>query len=321
MPASMLDFSISPQQLDAAAEFLAQEGLCSPLIQYEECGEIFLKCENLLPTGSFKIRAASWALQNYQSEIQGEGVWTASAGNMGRALAWRAKKKGIPCTIIVPHDAPTIKTQAMERYGARLISVPFEAYQQVQVKNLHPGMRGKLIHPFADRAVITANAVIGREVLEQAGEVDALFIPYGGGGLTCGVAQAVKMFKPEIKIIACEVETAAPLTASLKAGKPENVVYRASFVSGMGAPFVFPQMWPWVKKVVDETSVVSLAEVAEGIKQLAVCQHVVVEGAGAVSLAAALKNRHRFRKIVCILSGGNIDLDVFRRALDGTLSE
>lgn len=321
---SAIDISISSKEVNLASRYLREVRLFSPMVMYEESHggtTLTLKLENLLPTGSFKIRAAAWALQQYRQNIGADGVWTASAGNMGRALARQAQQMGIPCAVLVPDDAPQVKLEAIRSYGARVVEVSFEEYQQTQINGWHSSMKGKLVHPFADKAVVTANAVIGLEILGQQPEVEAIFIPYGGGGLTCGIAQAVKAKNPRVKIIACEVETAAPLTACLRAGKLVNVSFQPSFISGMGAPFVFPQMWQWVSKLVDDTCVVSLEEVAAAMKLLAVHQHILVEGAGAVSLAAALRYPTRFHQATCIISGGNVDLDVFRRALDGTLSE
>ncbi len=270
-------------------------------------GEIFARLESLQATGSFKARAALYALEQNDARLMEHGVWTASAGNMGKALAWAAKQKGIPCSVIIPTDAPQVKRQAIARYGARLIEVPFEEYQRIQIQGDHPSMRGDLIHPFANRAVITANALLGWEILESEPELEAIFVPFGGGGLCVGIAQAARLFNPQIKVIACEVETATPLTASLQAAKPVSTSYTPSFISGMGAPFVFPQMWEYVRVLVAESSVVTLSEVRQAIAWLFHRCHLVVEGAGAVSLAAAWKSRQRFRKAACVISGGNID--------------
>jgi len=279
-------------------------------------GEILARVESLQVTGSFKARAAIFALQALESQIDENGVWTASAGNMGKALAWAAKQKRIACTVIVPHDAPRVKREAIAQYGARLIEVPFEEYQQIQIRGEHPEMKGKLVHPFADRAVITAHAVLGLEIIEGNPDLEAIFLPYGGGGLCLGVAQAARYLNPHLKVIACEVETATPLTVSIKAGKPMETFYTPSFISGIGAPFVFPQMWELVRQFVTETAVVSLFEVRHAMRWLYHACHLVVEGAGAVSFAAAWKNRHRFRKTACILSGGNIDPQLFCEVLN-----
>lgn len=285
----------------------------------ESGGEILARAESLQATGSFKARAALHALDELEGQIDENGVWTASAGNMGKALAWAAKQKKIPCAVIIPQDAPPIKRKAIAQYGARLIEVPFAEYQQIQVRGEHPAMLGKLIHPFADRAVITAHAVLGWEILEASPDLEAIFLPYGGGGLCVGVAQAIRLWNPCVKVVACEVETATPLTVSLRAGKPIETAYTPSFISGMGAPFVFPQMWEIVRELAPETMVVSLAEVRHAIRWLYHSGHLVVEGAGAVSFAAAWKNRQRFRKTACVITGGNIDPLLFCEVLDDPL--
>ncbi|RCK73871.1 MAG: Threonine dehydratase [Anaerolineae bacterium] len=282
----------------------------------EAGGEILARVESLQVTGSFKARAAIFALEALESQLNENGVWTASAGNMGKALAWAARQKRIHCSVIVPHDVPRVKQDAITQYGARLIKVPFEEYQQIQVRGEHPAMKGKMVHPFANRAVITAHAVLGLEIVEANPDLEAIFLPCGGGGLCVGVAQAARYSSPTTKVIACEVETATPLTVSLKAGRPVETSYTPSFISGMGAPFVFPQMWEYVRKLVAETVVVSLSEVRQAMRWLYHACHLVVEGAGAVSLAAAWKNRHRFRKAACILSGGNIDPKLFCEVLN-----
>lgn len=278
--------------------------------------EILARVESVQVTGSFKARAAILALEALESQIDENGVWTASAGNMGKALAWAAKQKRIACSVIVPHDAPRVKRDAIAQYGARIIAVPFEEYQHIQIRGEHPEMKGKLVHPFAEPAVITAHAVLGWEIFEGNPDLEAIFVPYGGGGLCVGVAQAARYFNPHVKVIACEVETATPLTASLKAGRPVETSYTPSFISGMGAPFVFPQMWEFVRQFVAETAVVSLSEVRHAMRWLYHACHLVVEGAGAVSLAATWKNRHRFHKVACILSGGNIDRQLFCEVLN-----
>lgn len=279
-------------------------------------GEILARLESLQATGSFKARAALYALDELEGQLDKSGVWTASAGNMGKALAWAARQRKIPCSVVIPNDAPNVKRKSIAQYGARLVEVPFEEYQQIQARGEHPAMQGKLVHPFADRAVITAHAVLGWEIIEAHPDLEAIFLPYGGGGLCVGVAQAVRLFQPRVKVIACEAETATPLTVSLKAGKPIETSFTPSFISGMGAPFVFPQMWEIVQQLAPETVVVSLAEVRHAIRWLFHACHLVVEGAGAVSLAAAWKNHQRFHKAVCVISGGNIDSQLLCEMLE-----
>lgn len=295
----------------------------TPLVQFEEQSGIYLKLENLQPTGSFKVRGAGNALLSADPKQLEDGVWTASAGNMGQALAWFAEKSGIPCTVVVPDDAPAIKIHAIARYGAQIIQLPFSNYQEIQKNGCYPGMKGLLIHPFADQAVLAGNGTIGLEILEDLPDVNIILVPYGGGGLSCGIAAAVaahqqpgqhKPIKP-IQVIAVEAATATPLTSSLKAGRPVEVPYQASFISGMGAPFVFPQMWSLTSRLLSGTQVVNLEQVTKAIRLLADQQHVIAEGAGAISLAAALERPES--KIVCIISGGNINRDHLAKIITG----
>jgi threonine dehydratase len=232
---------------------------------------------------------------------------------MGQALAWYAKKLNVPCTVLVPDDAPEVKVQAIQRLGADVVKVPFAEYQSVQKEGSHPAMKGLLIHPFADEAVMAGNGTIGLEILEDLPDADLILIPYGGGGLSCGIAAAVKT-----RVEAVELETATPLTASLSAGKMVEVPYQASFVSGMGAPFVFPQMWTLASQLIDGSRVVELTQVAEAIRLLAERHHIIVEGAGAVALAAALQITEK-KKIVCVVSGGNINAAHLNKILQGEL--
>lgn len=297
----------------------------TPLVQFEGRSGIYLKLENLQPTGSFKVRGAGNALLSTDPIQLKDGVWTASAGNMGQALAWFAQKSGVPCTVVVPDDAPAIKIHAIARYGAQIIQLPFSTYQEIQKNGCYPGMKGLLIHPFADQAVLAGNGTIGLEILEDLPDVNIILVPFGGGGLSCGIAAAVAAHqqlaqkKPSrpIQVIAVEAATATPLTSSLAAGRPVEVPYQASFINGIGAPFVFPQMWPLAKRLISGSQVVELEQVAIAIRLLAERQHIIAEGAGAVSLAAALERPKA--KIVCIISGGNINCDHLVKIITGEL--
>ncbi len=277
------------------------------------------------------MRGAGNALLSANPDQLKDGVWTASAGNMGQALAWYAKKLNVPCTVLVPDDAPEVKVQAIQRLGADVVKVPFAEYQSVQKEGSHPAMKGLLIHPFADEAVMAGNGTIGLEILEDLPDADLILVPYGGGGLSCGIASAVRAERSrsaaqtsfdyaqdEVRVEAVELETATPFTVSLAAGKMVEVPYQASFVSGMGAPFVFPQMWTLASQLLDGSRVVELTQVAEAIRLLAERHHVIVEGAGAVALAAALQITEK-KKIVCVVSGGNINAAHLNKILQGEL--
>ena len=309
------------QAIQSARQCLDGTVLRIPLVRLQMDnipGEIYLKLENLQPTGSFKVRGAGNALLAIDPLQPKDGVWTASAGNMGQALAWYARKLGVNCTVVVPDDAPQVKVKAIERLGAKILKVPFTNYQSIQREGGYPGMKGPLIHPFADKSVMAGNGTIGLEILEDLPDVDMVLVPYGGGGLSCGIAAAIRANKPGVRVEAVEVATAAPLTRSLAAGKPVQVPYQSSFVSGMGAPFVFPRMWPLASHLLDGSRTVELTQVAEAIRLLAERHHIIAEGAGAVALAAALA-QPTGKKVVCVISGGNIASDHLIKILQGEL--
>jgi threonine dehydratase len=311
----------SLEAIQSARQKLAGMILRTPLVRLQAEGvpaEIHLKLENLQPTGSFKVRGAGNALLSLEPDHLKNGVWTASAGNMGQALAWYSNRLGVACTVVVPDDAPDVKVNAIERLGAKIVRAPFAEYQSIQREGGHPGMKGLLIHPFADEAVLAGNGTIGLEILEDLPDVDRIFVPYGGGGLSCGIAASMSASRHEVKVDAVEVATATPITRSFAAGESVEVAYRSSFVSGMGAPFVFPQMWPLANRLLSGSHVVELMQVAETIRLLAERHHIIVEGAGAAATAAALAMNEN-KKIVCVVSGGNIHAAHLNKILRGEL--
>jgi threonine dehydratase len=245
------------------------------------------------------------------------GVWTASAGNMAQGLAWEARRRGVRCTVVVPDTAPEAKLAAIERLGATFVKVPFDVWWQILVDRSHPGMEGLFIHPTADANVIAGNGTIGLEVLEDLPDADAVLVPWGGGGLSCGIGSALRGAGSEAKVFACEVETAAPLSASLAAGRPTTTTYTPSFVDGIGGRSVFPEQWELATSLLAGSLLVSVAEAAAAVRHLAGRARVVAEGAGAVPVAAALSGRGPGGKLVCVVSGGNIDAAVLARILGG----
>ena len=235
------------------------------------------------------------------------GVFTASAGNMAQGVAWNAKRLGVVSTAVVPDHAPATKMEALERLGSKIIKVPFDEWWKVLMTGDYAGCSGLFIHPVCDPAVIAGNGTIGLEILEDLPDVQSIFIPYGGGGLTSGIAAAARALKPGVRIYACEVETAAPLSKSLRAGTPQQVEYTPSFVDGIGGKSVLPAMWPMVCSLIEDARVVSLAEISSAIRLLAERNRVIAEGAGAASVAAALQTSPEQGKVVCVVSGGNIN--------------
>jgi threonine dehydratase len=250
-------------------------------------------------------------------EALARGVLTASAGNMAQGVAWCARERGIPCTVIAPDTAPATKIQAIERLGGRVIQVPFERWWQTFQDRAYPGVDATFIHAFDDPNVMAGNGTIGLEILEDLPDVDAIVIPWGGGGLACGIASAVRALKPDCRILAAEVATAAPLAAALAAGSPQVVDYQPSFVDGIGSKCVFPRMFERAQGLIDGALVASLEEIAAAIAMMAERNRIIAEGAGACALACALSGGAGNGRIVCVVSGGNIDLSRLCAALRG----
>jgi threonine dehydratase len=309
-------------EIRAAQSRIADFAMRTPLVRLnvaEAPATIFLKLENLQPIGSFKIRGAGNAMALVDSDTISAGVYTASAGNWAQGVAWNAKRLGIPNRVIVPDHAPQTKLDAIRRMGGVVIKVPFDDWWQVIVRHEHPGMEGHFIHPVSDPDVIAGNGTIGLEIIEDLPDVDAVIVPFGGGGLSSGIASAIRALAPETKIFASEVETAAPFAASLAAGRPQQVERKPSFVDGIGGKSVLEEMWPLTSGILDGSLVSSVAQVADTVRLLLERNRVLAEGAGATSVAAALSGQAGTGKIVCVISGGNIDLSQLVEILEGKI--
>jgi threonine dehydratase len=301
---------LSLAAIEDARRVIASHAIRTPLVRFNfdsAPGAIYLKLENLQPIGAFKIRGAANAIARLSPDKLERGVVTASAGNMAQGVARCARALGVPCTVIAPETAPETKIEAIERLGGRVIKVSFAEWWRAFAERTFPGVEGTFIHAFDDPDVMAGNGTIALEILEDLAEVDAVVIPWGGGGLTCGIAAALRELKPSCKIFAAEVETAAPLTASLAAGAPTEVDYQPSWVDGIGAKAVFPQMFERARKLIDGSLVANLDSVAEALRLLITHNHIVAEGAGACPVACALSGKAGIGNIVCIVSGGNID--------------
>ena len=306
----------------AAAERIAGTVVRTPLVRLHVEGpaEIWLKLENLQPIGSFKLRGAGNAMALAGSDRLANGVYTASAGNMAQGVAWCARELGIACHVVAPDHAPRAKLDAIARLGAETILVPFAEWWEVIERHSYPGLDGLFIHPVCDPAVIAGNGTIGLEIVEDLPDVDAVLVPYGGGGLSTGIATALSALVPDARIYGCEVATAAPLAASFAAGKPAAVDYEPSFVDGIGGRAVLDEMWPHVSQLLDGALVCELQEVRDALRLLAMRAHVIAEGAGACPVAAALSGQAQGTKLVCVVSGGNIDASVLAPILANGLS-
>ncbi len=309
-------------EIRAARERILGAALRTPLLRLEVPGdspEIWLKLENLQPIGSFKLRGAGNAMALAGRDALGGGVWTASAGNMAQGVAWNARRLGIPCCAVVPDGAPRTKLEAIERLGGQVITVPFDEWWRVLVTHAHPGVPGVFIHPVCDRGVIAGNGTIGLEIMEDLPDVDAVIVPYGGGGLSCGIASALRALRPQARVYASEVSTAAPLAAALAAGEPREIDYAPSFVDGISSKSVLQEMWPLTRALLAGSIVVTPQETADALRLLARQNRVIAEGAGATSVAAALGGGAGSGKVVCVVSGGNIDAAKLATILSGGL--
>jgi len=323
MIATQKEISVSLQDIKDAQQRIKGKVNRTPLIRFysdDLPGEIYLKLENLQAIGSFKLRGAYNAISSADKSLLKDGVYTASAGNMAQGVAWNARMMNIPCTVIVPDHAPQTKLDAITRLGAKFIKIPFNDWWQVLVTRKFEGIKGLFVHPVSDPAVIAGNGTVGLEILEDLPDVDTVIVPYGGGGLISGIATAVKTINPGVKVFASEVETAAPLAPSLAAGEPVKVEYIPSFVDGMGSAGLLAEMWPLVSKLVNDSIVLSLKQIADAIKLLMERSRVIAEGAGGSSFAAALTGKAGNGKIVCVISGGNIDVEKLIKILSGTMT-
>jgi threonine dehydratase len=299
---------------------IANSAIRTPLVRLnvgDAPAEIYLKLENLQPIGSFKIRGASNAMGRMAHESLARGVLTASAGNMAQGVAWRARELGIPCTVVSPETAPDAKIKAIERLGGRVIKAPFETWWKAFEERAFPGVDATFIHAFDDVNVMAGNGTIALEIVEDLPDVDAIVVPWGGGGLTCGIAAAMRALNSKCRVYAAEVATAAPLAASLAAGSAQTVDYQPSFVDGIGSKMVFPQMLARAQELIDGSLVAELDEAASALRLMAERNHIIAEGAAACSVACALAGKAGSGKVVCIVSGGNIDSAVLCQILSG----
>jgi len=305
--------------IEEARERIKGKVLRTPLVRLNVDGpaDIFLKLENLQPTGSFKVRGAINAIALAGPDARKRGVYTCSAGNMAQALAWQARQNKIPCTVIVPDNAPETKLEAIRRFGAKIIQASFDEVWKVVVTHRYPPLDDSVfVHPFADIRMMAGNGTAGLEVLEDLPDAESVVIPFGGGGLSVGIASAIRAKSPQTRIYAVEPETAAPLSASFAAGSAQEINRTPSFVDGIGGKSVLPEMWERARTLLLPL-VVSLSEIAAAIKLLIERNRIVAEGAGAASVAAATTGRAGSGKIVCIVSGGNIDSSKLVKILAG----
>jgi len=309
-------------EIQEARRRIAATIVRTPLVRLElgpGYPDIRLKLENLQPINAYKLRGAANAVAMLSDAERKRGVWTISAGNAGQGVAYAARQAGVPCTVVAIETAPASKMQRMKALGATLVPVPYEVAWKALGERSFPGVKGTFVHPFDDHNFIAGHGTMGLEILEDAPDAVAVIAAIGGGGLITGVGSAIKALKPEIKILGAEPQTAAPAARSFAAGCPQEFPeWEASFVDGAGGHSVFPRMWERMKPLVDGCIVVTLEQTKQAMRLLAEKARVVSEGAGALSLAAALTGQAGQGPIVAIVSGGNVDLQKFCEILSST---
>ncbi len=240
---------------------------------------------------------------------------------MAQGVAWIAREEGVPATVVAPEHAPKTKLDAIARLGGTVIKVPFEEWWHTMEEGAYPGAGGYFVHPVLDDAVMAGNGTIGLEIVEALDAIDTVLVPWGGGGLTTGIASALAALSPRTRVIACEPETGAPLAASLAEGKPVGVDYQPSFVDGAGGKGLLGPMWERARPLLAGAVTLSLDETAAAVRLLAERTRVIAEGAGALSVAAAVSGRAGSGRTVCIVSGGNIDAARLAAILGGHTPE
>jgi threonine dehydratase len=306
---------IAIEDIEQARARIAGTVLKTPLVKLElgaGSPEIYLKLENLQPTNAYKIRGGANAVARLSDAERGLGVWTISAGNAGQGVAYAARQFGIPCTVVAIETAPQTKLDRMRALGATIVPVSYDRAWVAAETHEFPGLEGTFIHPFDNHDFIAGHGTMGLEIVEDCPELATVICAIGGGGLITGVGSAIKARLPSVKVLGAEPETAAPYALSLRDGGPQKFTdWKASFVDGAGGKSVTERMWQRIRPVTDGAITVTLNQTREAMRLIAEKSRAIAEGAGALSLAAALSRQDLTGPIVCVVSGGNIDLDKF----------
>jgi threonine dehydratase len=309
------DRTIPLDAILAARQRVYQAAVRTPLVRlyYDDApAEIYLKLESFQPIGSFKLRGAYNAISLLSPEERAKGVWTISAGNAAQGVALAARILGTRCDVLVMDTAPAAKLDAIKRLGASIRQAPMDECWTAVIERKHPAFQGVFVHPFDDDNFIAGNATCGLEILEDLPDVTAIVAGFGGGGLSCGIASATSALKPDVKVFGAEPETAAPLHLSFLKGSAQKFPdWKTSFVDGCGGKTVLPSMWTLASRLLSGSIVTTLDETARAMALVAARNHLVCEGAAACAVAAGLSGKAGSGKIVCVVSGGNIDLSKF----------
>jgi threonine dehydratase len=311
-------------EIRAASDRLRGLAVRTPLLRLnvdDAPAEIYIKLENLQAIGSFKIRPAGSAIMNTARERLGQGVYTASSGNMAQGVAYAARRLGIPATVLLPQNAAANKVAALQRLGADIRHLPDDEWWRVIDAHGHPDLPGKFVHPVASQDVLAGDATVGLEIFEDLPEVDTVLVPYGGGGLACGIASAFRALNPAVRVMGAESEHCAPLTAALAAGAPLSLPCPHTFISGIGVGRVLDEMWPLARSLLAGAVVAGVGDIADTIRLLYERHRVIAEGAGAAPIAAALAGQGGSGKVACVVSGGNLDSRYLVDILEGRLPQ
>jgi len=280
--------------------------------------EIYLKTENLQVTGSFKLRGAYYKISQLTEEQKAAGIIACSAGNHAQGVALASSRMGIKSVICMPDGAPISKVEATRALGAEVCLVP-GAYDDAYAHacELEKQTHATFIHPFDDEEVIAGQGTIGLEILEQLDSVDAVVVPIGGGGLISGVAYAIKQLRPDVKVYGVQAENAAGMLKSHLEGKPITLDRVATFADGIAVRHPGDLTFSLIEQYVDEIVTVTEDEIATAILALIEKQKLIAEGAGAVSVAAAMFGKLPIhgKRVVCLVSGGNIDVNILSRVI------
>ena len=307
---------IAIDDIEAARERIAGTVLRTPLVRFDD--RIWLKLENLQPTNAYKIRGGANAVASLSDQARAKGVWTISAGNAGQGVAYAARQFGIPCTVVAIETAPQTKLDRMRALGATIVPVSYDRAWVAAETHEFPGLEGTFIHPFDNHEFIAGHGTMGLEIVEDCPDVRTVICAIGGGGLITGVGSAIKAKKPGAKVLGAEPETASPYALSLEKGAPQKFTdWQASFVDGAGGQSVTQRMWQRMQPVVDGAITVTLDQTRDAMRLIAEKSRTIAEGAGALGLAAALTGQAGEGPIVCVVSGGNIDLKKFAELVTG----
>ena len=317
--------AISLDKIKAAQKRISDTIIRTPLIKldYDDApAEIYLKLENLQLTGAFKIRGVCNTMKQLKPEELKDGVYAFSSGNKGRGIAYLAKQMGVKCTIWTTDETHQLKINELKKLGAEVKIFPYphtpEGWQRIEeIRAEMTGLEisGRELETFA------GYGTIGLEILEDLPGVDVILMPFGSGSLCSGVSSGVRALNPRVKLYGCEIENAAPLKASLDAGKLVEVERVPSFINSIGYTRFTPAVWEIVSRTLDGSLVVSVREVCDAVRLLVERNKVIAEGAGAVTVAAALSGKAGKGKIVCVVSGGNEDISNLLQILQDNIPQ